>query len=312
MCGPAGLTLDSTNDLYVSDYGNSRVLEFSSPLTNFAASLVIGQDASGSNFTSGICYGGQLGSESETSASAIGLCNPAGLAMDASNDLFVADTNNSRMIEFSNPAASTSATASPSSTPSATGTAAPTATATATATVSPKPSITPSPTVTTTPSPTASTTHTATVSATATSTPTATAATPIATAGTPTATASETPTPSPTPTPVAEKLTVSPKTLNFGKVKLQGSKTKDVTIKNDGKSKKGVTVQIVSESSSNPAFSVTQECSTALLPGKSCVVKIAFTPGADTKTQSGDLTISANLEGSAPTVTMKGSGKASK
>jgi hypothetical protein len=311
ICNPAGLALDSANDLYVSDYGNSRVLEFASPLTNFIANLVIGQDSAGSDFTAGVCYGGQPGSGSDTSASATGLCSPAGLATDASNNLFVADTDNSRVIEFSDPAASPSgtssstSTASPSARPTATATGA-TATATATSTTG----ATKSPTATATSSPSVSPTKTTT--ATPTATATAATATPTVTPTATVATATMTATPSPTPTSVAAKLTVSPKTLNFGKVDLNGSKTKALTIKNDSKGKNGVTVQVESESSSNPAFSVSQQCSEALAPGKSCVVKIAFSPGTDTAKQLGDLTISTDVQNAPAAVKMEGSGKKGK
>jgi hypothetical protein len=308
MCNPTGLTLDSANNLYVSDYGNSRVLEFPDPLTNFTATLVIGQDSLGTNFTSGICYGGQTGSGSANSASATGLCNPAGLGTDAGNNLYVADANNSRMIEFSDPAASPSITATPGATDSATASASPTAT------------ISPTPAVSVTPTASAAATVSATATAinTATVTPTAiaTAMTALTPTTTPTATATPTPiatsTPTATPTPIAEKLTVSAKTLNFGKVFLNESKTLNLTIKNAETAKKGHTVQVGPESSSNPEFSITQQCNTTLPPGKNCVVKITFAPGSNTASQRGDLTVDANVVALPLPVKLEGSGKVRK
>jgi hypothetical protein len=294
MCNPTGLTLDSANNLYISDYGNSRILEVPEPLTNFTASLVIGQDSLGANFTSGICYGGQSGSGS---ASATGLCNPAGLGTDGGNNLYVADANNSRMIEFSAPAASPSTTATPGATPSAT--------ASATALASPTTTISATPTA----SATITSTPTATMSATPTATVTPTALATIMTVLTPTATATATSTPTATPTPIAEKLTVSAKTLNFGKVLLNGSKTLNLTIKNAETVKKGHTVEVGPESSSNPAFTVTQPCNLALAPGKSCVVKVMFAPGSNTALQTGSLVIDADVVEPPLPVKLEGSGK---
>jgi len=258
MCTPSGVAFDSQDNLYVSDYGNSRVLVFEKPLGNFDADLVLGQGSTGTDFDAGACYGGQP-PNTNPSASDTGMCNPAGIVFDSKSDLFAADTGNSRVLEFVNPL----------------GVPTPTATATATST--------------------------------STATPTA-RATPTATP-TPTVTA----TPTPTPTPVDEKLTVSPRTLNFGKVLVSTtSGEKTVTIKNAGKRKTGHPVILSMESSSNDAFAVVQECPETLAPGAVCKVKVTFSPGAITTKQTAVLRIDSNVVGGGPTVTLVGSGKAPK
>jgi hypothetical protein len=136
-------------------------------------------------------------------------------------------------------------------------------------------------------------------------------ATPTATATAPGATATATPTA--TPTPISEKLTITPKTLAFGKSTTVGktSKAKTVTIKNDGSKKTGLTVSIESESAEPPVFTVKTECEKTLAPGKSCKVSVTFTP-PDTTAQSGNLTIVDNVIGPPQSVALSGTGKAAK
>ena len=87
---PNGLAFDSSGDLWVSDSSNNRVLEYKAPLsTAEAASLVIGQ----SNFTSGALV----------AASATSLDSPYGLALDSSGNLWVADLQNGRILEYASP-----------------------------------------------------------------------------------------------------------------------------------------------------------------------------------------------------------------
>jgi hypothetical protein len=164
MSLPQGLTVDSKNNLYVSDSGENRVLEFDQPTASSAgcpgagtspgcpgdtvADLVFGQGASGTDFTDAFCN-----DDSPLSPTAVTLCfnNVSGIQMDPSNDLWVADYDNNRVLEYLQPLASTSATATPTATPTATSTssrtATPTATATATATsTAATPTVTPTPT----------------------------------------------------------------------------------------------------------------------------------------------------------------------
>src|SRR5258706_1466506 len=86
---PTGLAMDAFGNLYVADSGNNRVLEFDAPLSNHAAArLVIGQPG----FATGdIDHGG---------LNEYGLDYPTGLAVDSYGNLFVADTNNSRILEY--------------------------------------------------------------------------------------------------------------------------------------------------------------------------------------------------------------------
>lgn len=86
---PIGVALDSSNNLWVADEGDQRVVEFSAPIfTNESASIVIGQpdfisNSSGTNQT--------------------GLDSPDQLVFDHSGDLWVSDSGNSRVLEFSTP-----------------------------------------------------------------------------------------------------------------------------------------------------------------------------------------------------------------
>ena len=86
---PNGLAFDSGGNLWVSDSSNNRILEYRAPLsTGEAASIVIGQ----SNFT---------GSGERTTAT--GLDNPYGLTFDSSGNLWVADLQNGRVLEYTAP-----------------------------------------------------------------------------------------------------------------------------------------------------------------------------------------------------------------
>ncbi len=87
FCWPAGSTFDTSGHLWMTDYENNRVLRFSPPFTNgMSADLVIGQ----TNFTSRVCAGG-----------ATGLCYPwVGVRFDASGNLWVADYDDCRVLEY--------------------------------------------------------------------------------------------------------------------------------------------------------------------------------------------------------------------
>lgn len=90
MNQPANVAFDSNGDIFVLDYGNSRVLEFKPPFTNgMAASVVLGQ----ANMTSSTC-----------ATTAAGLCSPwQGIAMDANGNLWVGDRGNCRAVRYSAP-----------------------------------------------------------------------------------------------------------------------------------------------------------------------------------------------------------------
>ncbi len=107
MCSPNAVALDAAGDLYVSDSGNNRVLEFNTPLANpmapnVTASVVFGQGTPGNNFSGNACADGLQG---DPPVSATGLCSPAGLGVDSKGNLFVSDNSNSRVLEFNAPLA---------------------------------------------------------------------------------------------------------------------------------------------------------------------------------------------------------------
>ena len=87
---PSGLAFDSKGNLWVSDYDNSRIVEFKAPFTSgMAASVVLGQ----ADLNSSTC-----------AATATGLCYPyEGLAFDSKGDLFVGDYGNCRIVEYKAP-----------------------------------------------------------------------------------------------------------------------------------------------------------------------------------------------------------------
>lgn len=93
LCAPTGIAFDSKGDLWVSDFYDLRVLEFVPPFSSgMAASLELGQPAS-TAFTSNSFQG----------VSANSLCGPEGLAFDSSGNLWLADQECSRTLEFSPP-----------------------------------------------------------------------------------------------------------------------------------------------------------------------------------------------------------------
>ncbi|HJU12566.1 MAG TPA: NHL repeat-containing protein [Candidatus Binataceae bacterium] len=95
LCNPSGVAVDLTGNLYVADTGNNRVLEFNSPYNNVGipgignnvANLVYGQ----SDFSSGSC-GNPISSAT--------LCGPVAVVTDYANNLYVADTNDNRVLEY--------------------------------------------------------------------------------------------------------------------------------------------------------------------------------------------------------------------
>ena len=85
--GPLELAFDSHGDLWVADASNSRVLEYVPPFaTGMSASLVIGQ----SSFTT------QL----RLPPSQTGLNQATGIAFDSGGNLWVADKENNRTLEY--------------------------------------------------------------------------------------------------------------------------------------------------------------------------------------------------------------------
>ena len=101
LCYPQAVAFDDSGNLYVSDYINNRVLEYYAPFTggshsgtpgysgDTTADVVFGQ---GGLFTTNTCSNGGVSADS--------LCEPEGLALDASSNLYVADVNPSRVLEY--------------------------------------------------------------------------------------------------------------------------------------------------------------------------------------------------------------------
>lgn len=86
---PWGVAFDSAGDLWIVDYANSRVLQFKPPfVTGMSASLVLGQ----ADFTTSI-----------SATTQNGMAGPSGIAFDSSGNLYVADANNSRTLQFAPP-----------------------------------------------------------------------------------------------------------------------------------------------------------------------------------------------------------------
>lgn len=92
LCTPIGIAIDKSGRLYVADYSNSRVLEYNAPLSSQTANHVFGQL---NLFNTNTC---DLGGISATS-----LCNPSGVAVDSSLNVYIADFSNSRVLEYNTP-----------------------------------------------------------------------------------------------------------------------------------------------------------------------------------------------------------------
>ncbi len=236
LCDPNGLAVDASGNLYVSDVGDNRILEYNIPLVlDTTADQVFGQNG---DFTTSFCNGSD-----GLTTSADSLCGPVGVALDSANNLYVGDLNNNRVLEYDQP-------------------------------IVPPPSPTPTPT--------------ATATATATATPTA------------------------TPTPGLGKLSFSPKSLNFGKKTTVGkiSKAKKLKIKNASSKKSKIKVMITGETAAAP-FAVKTQCIKTLAPGKTCNVSVTFTP-PDTTPQSGELIVNDDAMGAPQMIPLSGTGKAPK
>ncbi|MFH1723767.1 MAG: PKD domain-containing protein [Elusimicrobiota bacterium] len=86
---PHGLAVDASGNLWVADYRNHRVVRFSPPFTTgMTADLVLGQ----ANFT-----------DPGSGAGRNRMRYPTGVSFDATGNLFVADTENHRVLMFSPP-----------------------------------------------------------------------------------------------------------------------------------------------------------------------------------------------------------------
>jgi sugar lactone lactonase YvrE len=97
LVGPIGVAVDADGNVYISDSGNNRVLEYDQPLGpsgNFSADRVFGQP----NFTTNTANGDSAASETSLRAAKM-------LTLDAAGDLFVADAFNARLLQYLTPVA---------------------------------------------------------------------------------------------------------------------------------------------------------------------------------------------------------------
>ncbi len=86
LASPSLIVFDAKGNLWVTDSGNNRVLEFEPPfVSSMAATLVIGQ----------VNFGA-----SGAAATASGLSTPTGIAFDSAGNLWVGDSANSRVLQF--------------------------------------------------------------------------------------------------------------------------------------------------------------------------------------------------------------------
>lgn len=99
---PQGVWVDAGGNLWVADAFNHRVLKFNQPaVTDVVADIVIGQ----SDFTSGLENLGN-GMGGPNTARADGLLFP-GRVIVSGDDVFIADSGNSRVVRYSNVTANT-------------------------------------------------------------------------------------------------------------------------------------------------------------------------------------------------------------
>lgn len=92
LCSPSAVAVDATGDVFIADTGNSRVVEYTSPTTSSVGGFVFGQ----ANFLS-------TSPNQGGAASAATLDAPSGVAVDATGNLYVADTGNNRTLQFLGP-----------------------------------------------------------------------------------------------------------------------------------------------------------------------------------------------------------------
>lgn len=98
------VAVDQLGNLYVADSGKNRVLEYNTPLTattvpgsgDTTADLAVGQGAigTGAAFTTSNC------NQNSSALTANTMCNPLGVGVDPSNNLYISPTVPT--IEFSN------------------------------------------------------------------------------------------------------------------------------------------------------------------------------------------------------------------
>ena len=322
MCNPGGVALDMLGNLFVADSSNSRVIEIDAPLLGTQnATRVFGQAG---DFTASGCNRGAAAPGAST------LCAPAGLMLDVLGNLWVADADNDRVVEYDAPFATDPAAAmaigqgdggnfttsgcnrgiAPGDLKGvgADSLCSPAAVAVDSnidlyvADTSDNRSLVYDgiiATPTATPTPTASATGTPSPTATTTATATATATASATATATPTAFATPTATPQP-----GGKLKLSSKSIKFGKVAVGGAPaSRTLKIENGGKVAlvAGVPTQGVPFPVSGGEFTVSPHGSTA--------VTIQFAPTAKGAAHSAIEITSSDPKHRTVKVTMSGTGK---
>jgi sugar lactone lactonase YvrE len=104
LCNPGAVALDGAGNIYVADAGNNRVLEFAKVGNPPVASDALANRSYGqggvSDFSDRQCADGM---GPDPSPSNHGMCNPGGVALDISGNLFIADSSNNRVMEIDAP-----------------------------------------------------------------------------------------------------------------------------------------------------------------------------------------------------------------
>ncbi|HUO05413.1 MAG TPA: hypothetical protein VMU16_09470 [Candidatus Binataceae bacterium] len=106
--GSFGISVDGEDNLYIADEANSRVLEYFQPLT--AGGGTPGTPGSGGDTTADVVFGqnnfsGFNCNKNTGNVSADTLCTPDGVAVDSSNNVWIADSGNHRVLAYDDPAA---------------------------------------------------------------------------------------------------------------------------------------------------------------------------------------------------------------